>query len=88
MATASRKYKSVTKQVPDGVSLELTKTEAIVLMHILAQVGGHPYFSPRKFVDRMWKALEDENIELVDLPMYSGRNGIYLEDHELGKDED
>jgi hypothetical protein len=41
MATASRKYKIVTKQVPDGVTLELTKTEAIVLLRVLFQVGGH-----------------------------------------------
>jgi len=33
MAIAERKYKTVTKQVPAGVTLELTKTEAIVLSH-------------------------------------------------------
>jgi hypothetical protein len=86
MATASRKYKIVTKQVPDGVTLELTKTEAIVLLRVLFQVGGHTERSPRKFVDCMWKALEDANIELVDLPISYGKNGIYFEEHSLGQD--
>jgi hypothetical protein len=86
MATASRKYKIVTKQVPDGVTLELTKTEAIVLLRVLFQVGGHTERSPRKFVDRIWKALEDAKVELVDLPISYGNKGIYFEDNPLGQD--
>jgi hypothetical protein len=88
MAIAERKYKTVTKQVPAGVTLELTKTEAIVLLNVLFHVGGHEQNSPRKFTDNILKALEGENIKLVHLPKAAHNDGIYFEDHPLGQDAD
>jgi hypothetical protein len=87
MAIAERKYKTVTKQVPTGVTLELTKTEAIVLLHVLFHIGGCDKNSPRKFTDNILKCLEAENIELVELPKTYSKNGIYFDDHPLGQDE-
>ncbi len=88
MATATRKYETVTKQVPTGVTLELTKTEAIVLLYILFQVGGHNERSPRKFVDTILQALENAGIELANFPLSFSKNGIYFEEHILGQDAD
>jgi hypothetical protein len=88
MATASRKYKIVTKQVPSGVTLELTKTEAIVLLHVLFQVGGHTERSPRKFVDSILQALQDANIELVELPKTNHLTGLYFAEYPLEQDVD
>jgi len=42
MAIVERNYKTVTKQVPSGVTLELTETEAIVLLNVLFHIGGCP----------------------------------------------
>jgi hypothetical protein len=86
MAIAERKYKTVTKQVPTGVTLELTKTEAIVLLNVLFHIGGCTYGSPRKFTDNILKALEGEKVKLVDLPKTHSKNEIYFEDHPLGQD--
>ena len=88
MAIAERKYKTVTKQVPAGVTLELTETEAIVLLNVLFHIGGHDQNSPRKFTDNILKALEGEDIKLVDLPKTQSKNGIYFDDHTLGQDAD
>jgi hypothetical protein len=88
MAIAERKYKTVTKQVPSGVTLELTETEAIVLLNVLFHIGGCPYNSPRKFTDNIRKSLEGEKVNFVDLPNSYSKNGIYFEDHPLGQDAD
>ena len=90
MATASRNYETVTvaRQVPSGVTLELTKTEAIVLLDVMFNIGGCPYSSPRKFTDNILAALKSANIEHCELPHSYSKNGIYFDDYPLGQDAD
>lgn len=59
MARARKTSARVQKYVrEDRFILTLTEGEADFILGILANIGGHPTRSPRKYADRLHKALE------------------------------
>jgi hypothetical protein len=60
MATASPK--TVTVEVVEGYTLELTKDEADAVIVVLRNIGGLPSITARRFTDSVGDALRDAGV--------------------------